>query len=424
MISPARKAAVSALRTWRQRGMIEIPACEHREDTHLAERIVLGVLQNERFLEYCLSQYIPSGLNKLHPQIRDILKLSAYQILFLDRIPDSASIHDAVSLCRTGKAAYSAGFVNAVLRNLVKQKEQLISLDIPAAVLFSHPDWLVERLLQSYDPEFVLDFLETDQKITTLRLQINTHRCSVSDFIDMLERGGFKILSVNSLLSSIEISGTEVPMIPGYSEGLFYIQDDAARTAVRIAEIRSGMKVLDACAAPGGKSIAAVLDGGEVTARDINERRMKRCQENFKRMKLNITAEIADATICIPSEQGQYDVVIADVPCSGTGVIRKHPEIRYRTEAEVKELTTLQRAIINNLSRSVSPGGILLYSTCSVLPEENEEQVEFFLNTHKEFILEPVSAEGFSCENGMLRSWPNLNANDGFFAAKLRRKND
>ncbi len=424
MISPARKAALSALHDWRQKDRIVYPPLERPDDRSLAERIVLGVLHNERYLDACIAEFVPSGFARLHPMTLDLLRISAYQILFLDRIPDSAAVHDAVSICRSGKQAYTSGFVNAVLRKISLEKENLLASDFPLAVRYSIPDWLAEELLRHYDAGFIRDYLHAIQEPPHLRVQINTERCTLSAYSKMLKDAEIDILSVNPLLSSVEIESRPVERLPGFDEGLFYIQDDAARTAVRFAQIQPGMQVLDVCAAPGGKSIAAALDGGNVLSCDENESRLRLCRENYTRLKMNIRAEQMDARTRKPELENQFDVVIADVPCSATGVIRKHPEIRYRKASDVQNLVLLQREIINNVSHYVCRGGLLLYSTCSILPEENECQVALFLENHPEFSLELGDIDGYLCEDGMMHSWPQAIGNDGFFAAKLRKTND
>lgn len=424
MISPARKAAIAGLQCWRQKGKVIFPSISRPEDAKLAERIVQGVMHNERFLDACIAKYMSAGFSRLHPQTLDLLRMSAYQILFLDRVPDSAAVHDAVSICRNGALAYSAGFVNAVLRKVSAEKENLLSLDFPLAVRFSISDWLADSLVNHYGDEFVRQFLSASQEAPRLRVQINTQRCSLSEYISLLNDAGIDILSVNFFLSSVELDSFPVEKLPGYHEGLFYIQDDAARSTVRLAAVKPNMQVLDVCAAPGGKSIAAALDGGRVLAWDQNETRLRLCRENFSRLKMKIGIEQMDARTWRPELEGQFDLVIADVPCSGTGVIRKHAEIRHRKESDVLKLIVLQKEILDTVHQYVRKGGTLLYSTCSILPEENEDQVQRFLQAHPEFSLEPASVEGFNCENGMLYSWPQSNKNDGFFAAKMRKSND
>ncbi len=408
--------------TYRQSGGIRLQKCDRADDARLAERIVYGVLQNERFLDFCISSFLTSGINRLHPKVLEILRLSAYQILFLDRVPDSAVVNDAVKLCRSGKQSYAAGMINAVLRRFSEKKEMLLSSEIRPSIRYSHPDWLVDELSECYENDFITAFLEANQKIPDLRLQVNTKASTYIEFLKLLDQEQIEILDRNDTLSSVLIHSTDVETIPGYKEGLFYIQDDAARVSVYLSGIRPGMEVLDACAAPGGKSIAAALMGARVLSCDVSAKRLERCTENYLRLGLNdIRVQCMDASVFNPSFQEVFEIVIADVPCSGSGVIRKHPEIRKKTYEEVCVLRNKQRDILFNLSRYVKPGGGLIYSTCSVLREENEDQIEAFLAQNDRFCLEAVQFPGYSCQNGMLHSWPQENGCDGFFAAKLRR---
>ena len=422
MISPARSAAFRALVLFRRNNRIILPHCNEDVDRHLAERIYYGVLQNERFLDFCLAQLITRGFHRLHPAVLDLLRLSAYQVLFLDRIPDSAVVNDAVELCRKASYSHHAGLVNAVLRKLSGHRDEFMAMSPSLAVRFSHPDWMVARLTERYGEEFTEALLKANQSIPALRLQINTDLCTARQFTEYLKQNGVEIISVNNQLCSVLVGSTAVEGLPGYREGLFYIQDDAARTSVHLAGITRGMDVLDACAAPGGKSIAAKLEGGSPVSCDISADRLQRCAENYQRLKMDIPVLLRDAGVFYPEFESRFPIVIADVPCTGTGIIRKHPEIRYKTESEFLNLLEIQRSILENVYRYVSPGGLLLYSTCSVMQEENESQIESFLRDHREFHLEPVKSENDPCMNGMFHSWPHLTGNDGFFTAKLRYK--
>ena len=423
-ISPARLAALRALQLFRRQGTEELVRCEREDDSRLAERLFYGVLQNERFLDACIVHYLSSS--RPHPYVMDLLRLGAYQILFLDRIPDSAAVNDAVQSCRISKQRYAAGMVNAVLRKISRDKALLLRTDEGAdlALRYSHPDWLVEKLLREQDPVFVRDFLESNQNLPDLCLQMNTLRTNPETFIGMLKEKGIVPLRVREDFPSVVISSRRVDTLPGFEEGLFYVQDNAARASVKMIGLMPGMRVLDACAAPGGKSIAAALEGAKVLSCDVNASRLARCSENYQRLKLDIPTRQLDATEYCPDFHETFDAVIADVPCSGSGVIRRHPEIRKRSLQEVEELLSLQSRILDNLAEYVRPGGTLLYSTCSVLQDENEKQLAAFLERKPVFRLTSTKLDGFDCENGMLRSWPHRNGNDGFFAARLVKKND
>lgn len=415
MISPARTEALRALLN-----ETKDIRCEKKEDQKLAERISYGTLQNERFLDYCISRYSSGSINRLKRKPLNILRLSAYQLLFLERVPPSAVVNDAVSLCRKTNADYAAGYVNAVLRKIASDKDFLLEEKTEPAIRYSHPDWLVSSLSKEYGTEFTEKFLVGNQEIPKLRLQVNTRKISLNAFLDFMKHAHLPVLSVNTALSSVLTESTRVDMLPGYQEGLFYVQDDAARMAVHIAGIRNDMIVLDVCAAPGGKSMAAAVEGAkQIVACDVSSSRLIRCRENFNRLALPAMLIEADATKYNPDWDGKYDLVLADVPCSGTGIIRKEPEIRKKEKTILSDLIPLQKCILSNVSRYVKPGGILVYSTCSVLKEENEDQVFSFLSGNTSFSLLPLSEPGFECESGMMRSWPHINGNDGFFAAKM-----
>ena len=422
--SPARRAALQALQQLRRQGNAETIRCEREDDSRLAERLFFGVLQNERFLDACIMRYLSAS--KPHPYVMDLLRLGAYQILFLDRIPDSAAVNDAVTGCRASKQRYAAGMVNAVLRKISGEKNVLLKTDesTDLSLRYSHPDWLVEQLLRKHDLAFVRNFLESNQEIPALCLQINTLRTTPEAFTDLLRQKEIVPLSLREDFPSVMIPSRRVDTLPGYEEGLFFVQDNAARASVKVIGLRPGMRVLDACAAPGGKSMAAALEGADVLSCDLNASRLSRCTQNYQRLGLDISVGQMDAAAFCPDWAEAFDVVIADVPCSGTGVIRRHPEIRQRSSREVEDLLLIQSKILNNLAGYVRPGGTLLYSTCSVLRDEDEDQITAFLNSRAEFRLVPVELEGFDCEDGLLRSWPHRSGNDGFFAARLVKKND
>ncbi len=419
-VSPSRTSALQILLRCRRDGRLESAVCEKPEDRRLADQIAFGTVQNGRYIDTVLDSFVKTGLRALHPAVREILRLSAYQMLFLDRVPESAVVNDAVTLCRQQKCAFAAGFVNAVLRSLSRGREK-IDIREPA-VRYSHPDWVYTRLKRDFGASFTEEFMKASQTRPDLRLQLNIVRCTLDEYLALLEDRKLEALDVNRDLSSVLLRPCDPATLPGYDDGLFYVQDDAARTAVRIAELRPGMRVLDACAAPGGKSMAAALDGAEVFSCDISEKRLERCRENFARMKMDIAVWLQDASVFRGEWEEGFDCVLADVPCTGTGIIRKHPEIREKTEDELFSLLPIQQAITQNLAHYVKPGGLLIYSTCSVLREEDEEQVRQFLEQCDDFSLEAVSADGYCSDGGMLRSWPQENGNDGFFAAKLRKR--
>ena len=216
MISPARLAALRALLSYRKTGRVSLPQADREDDRRLAERVFCGVLQNERFLDFCLAQYITKGYHRLHPAVLDILRLSAYQILLLDRIPVSAAVNDAVSICRSGSYAHHAGLVNAVLRRLAENKDRILTLKPPLSVRYSHPDWMVSRLVERFGREFTEALLSADQDIPALRIQVNTCLCTLNDYVVLLRQSNVEIFQINEELSSVLISSSEVNKLPEY----------------------------------------------------------------------------------------------------------------------------------------------------------------------------------------------------------------
>lgn len=397
-------------------------------DASLASRLFLGVLQNDTYLDHYIDLYCRS---KTEPKVRQILRLGAYQLLFLDKIPPHASVSETVELCRDVKFDRAASLVNAVLRRLADNRNTLPP--IPAqgsaeylATRYSHPQWLAKRLIAQQGYSFTERFFAVNNEGAGLCIQVNRLSVSPELYERALERQGIEFKRFEALPGCLELPGGKVTELPGFEDGLFYVQDRAARIAVEAAGVCQGMRILDACAAPGGKSFAAAIAAEghcRITSCDLHDKKLRLIQSGAKRLGISDCIETtpADARIYRPAWEGAFDLILADVPCSGLGVIRKRPEIRRKGEEELSSLPEIQAAILNNLSRYVKPGGVLLYSTCTVLEEENEQQVLRFLSNHTNF-----SAEDFDCgdlrsKDGCYAFWPHIDGTDGFFAAKLRR---
>lgn len=392
-------------------------------DAALAARLCLGVLQNDRYLDYHLDRLCHGSLE---PRLRSILRLGAYQLLFLDKVPDHAAVSETVQLCRSVGLDRAAGLVNAVLRRLASEKESLPPIPGEGtaeylATRWSHPLWLAKKLIAERGYAFAEDFFRANNEPAPLCIQVNRLRVSPEDYIRALERAEIPYRAFPELPGCLELEGGKVTELPGFEEGLFYVQDRAARCAAEAADVRPGMRVLDACAAPGGKSFAAAIAAGgdcELLACDIHEKKLRLIESGAKRLGIGcIRTRCMDARTFEPEFEGAFDRVLADVPCSGLGVIRKRPEIRRKSETEIAALPEIQAAILDNLALYVKPGGLLLYSTCTVLREENREQVRRFLETHPDFQIEgcPYFTEG------LYEFWPQKDGTDGFFAARLRR---
>ena len=397
-------------------------------DASLATRMALGVMQNRRYCDY----YIDAFYGKpLEPGLRNILRLGVYQLLFLDKIPAHAAVGETVNLCRKIGRDRASGLVNAVLRRVAESRDHL--LPVPGegtadylAVRWSHPSWLAERMVREHGYAFAENFFRCNNEPAPLTIQVNRLMVTAEEYMRALDRAGIAYRSFPELPGCLELEGGHVSRLPGYEEGLFYVQDRAARLAVEAAGIRPGMRVLDACAAPGGKSFAAAIAAEgmcEVLSCDIHEKKLRLIQSGAERLGIGcIHTRAMDARNSRVDFLNAFDVVLADVPCSGLGVIRKRPEIRDKTPEEIQALPAIQAAILENVSSYVKPGGVLLYSTCTVLAEENREQIQAFLALHRDFSAEDFCLGSIRSQEGCYDFWPQTDGTDGFFAAKLRRK--
>lgn len=398
-------------------------------DAGFASRLCFGVLQNRMLLDFYLGQFSKLPLDRLEAKIRSCLRLGAYQILLLDRVPESAAVNESVNLARQyAKNPRAAGMVNGILRNLIRSRETL-GLPTHLDIRYSHPAWLVKEFSLALNGEGVEALLEADNAIPPTMAQVNTTRFSQEEVVELLRQEGVEVQPHPWIPDCLLLQGTgDLERLESFRRGAFYIQDGAGKLSVLAADPRPGMQVLDACAAPGGKSFAAAIrmgGQGEIWSCDIHPHKRGLIQAGAERLGFSelIHPAIQDGKQCREEWIGRFDRVIADVPCSGLGIIRKKPDIRYKDPEPLVGLPAIQSAILENVSRYVKPGGALLYSTCTLLRRENEGVVEAFLEKHSDFTLERFQLPGpvGAVEGGMLTLWPHLHGTDGFFFAKLRR---
>lgn len=388
-------------------------------DNMLCTRLCLSVLQNASLCDYYIGCYSSVPVSRLEPQVTDILRLGVCQMLFMDKIPVSAAVHQSVELCKRS-APKAAGLVNAVLRRIGENLEHLPA--IPGmgtaeelSVRYSHPLWLCEKIVKEQGYDFARAYLETNNLQPGVTLSVNLCRTDTVRLKEQLCLAGVEA-EVNKLSPlSVDVkSGGNVTGFPGFAEGDFFVQDAAAAMSVQCAAPKPGMRVLDACAAPGGKSFlcASLMgDSGEILSCDLHAKKLQRVEESAERMGFrSIRTAPMDASKPYANLLNSFDLVLADVPCSGMGVIRKKPEIRYKPQADIEKLPEVQLRILNGLAGCVRPGGTLLYSTCTVLPEENEGVIRSFLSGNP----------GFSMEV-MHTIWPQQYDTDGFYYCRMKR---
>ena len=390
----------------------------------LASNLSLGVMQNCTLCDFYIDSFSSS---KIEPKVRDILRCGFYQILFMDRIPDNAAVNEAVEQAKSLGFSRASGFVNAVLRKIAGSREHLPEIRGKGtaeylSVRYSHPEWIADAVISEHGYDFAEAFLNANNIAPKTAIQVNTLKISSAKFEKMLEASGVEFSRHEWLKDCYYVSGN-ITSLTGFKEGLFYVQDAAARCAVTAGGLKQGMNVLDACSAPGGKSFAAAIDMqncGSIVSCDLHEKKLSLIKSGAARLGIDIIrTEAADGRVL---RNDEFDAIIADVPCSGLGVIRKKPDIRFKNSAETEELPKIQLAIINNLAKCLKIGGTMIYSTCTVLNRENGEVVSAFLNENGNFeAVDFTLPSGKKSENGMYTFWPNVDGTDGFFVCKLRR---
>ena len=434
----ARETALNALIACRKEGawsngvLKEYIVRDHLDsrDAALASRLCYGVLQNRLKLDFYLQQLLTCKVKDLHPAVRDILHMGLYQLYEMDKIPESAAVNESVSLAKKycKKQRSAPGLVNAVLRNAVRSQD---SIKQPTGwqEKYSHPQALIDLLKPYVGSKRMEPMLIANNEAPQTVIQVNTLKITAEQLLEKLAGEGVTA-EIHPWMADCLVLGStgNLEQLPSFKEGLFYVQDPAAKLSVLCAKLPENSRILDCCAAPGGKSFAAAVamhGTGSITSCDMYEHKAKLIANGAARLGItNLTAMQFDATQRNPEWVGAMDAVICDVPCSGYGIIRKKPDIRYKNLAEMAKLPQLQKQILFNVADYVRPGGVLLYSTCTLTYEENEGMVKAFLNERNDFSLEPLPliAPFPKNESGMLALVPGEYDTDGFFIARLRRK--
>ena len=386
------------------------------QDAALCSRMVYGVTQNRLLLDFYLAAYCSQKPDHLQPPLLDILRLGAYQILFLDKVPDRAAVSEAVELAKRSGRGQAAGLVNAVLRKLSQNKNDLPPIpDRDEAkflsIRYSHPKWLVKRLLELLGREEAEAFLAADNTAAPLTVQVNPLKTTPEALTAELEALGVRVTPHAWVPGCLELSGTgDLTALEPFQAGHFLVQDGAA-----------------ALAAPGGKSFGsafAMEDRGKILACDLHENKLKRIQDGARRLGLtSICTAAADGREFRPEWEAAFDTVLVDAPCSGLGIIRKKPDTRYKKADDLFTLPVVQQAILDNACRYVKPGGVLVYSTCTILPEENQQVTDAFLAQHRDFSREDLPLPDQAGQaDGQVTLWPHRHDTDGFYICRMRRQ--
>ena len=404
-------------------------------ERQLAANLFYGVLERKLTLSYLIEKYTKKKLASLDPEVVVALELGLYQLLYMDGIPQSAAVNESVELIKKSRKKSAAGFVNGVLRSFLRDGRRV---ELPegdtlrrASIEFSMPLPILKRWAKDYSPETAVELAKACLGRPPLHGRVNTLRCTVAEVIASLEKDGVRVVPHETLPDCLELSETgSVSELAAFREGLLTIQDTASQLCAWAVGAKKGERIFDLCAAPGSKSftVAQLMgDEGELLSFDLHPSRVELIRKGAERLGIRcIQAGAGDATKFRP-ELGLADRVLCDVPCSGLGIIRRKPEIRYKSEEELEGLPPIQLAILENGARYVKPGGTLVYSTCSLNRAENEEVVDRFLKTHPEFSPEPFPETvrkvlGESCCRKTLV--PMEGGFDGFFVARIKRREE
>ena len=451
MTAPARTAAYHALRAIAAHQQ-DLPAAlaaartrlHDDRDRSLTLDIVTGTLRWQRSLDHLIEHFARRPVKRIEPEVLMVLRLSAYQILHLDRVPVSAIVDDAVDLTREARKPGASGFVNGVLRALVRQRRHLPLPPRPEdvgdrdaalaylGVTHSHPDWLVERWLDRFGFENAERWVQFNNRPPRLTLRVNTLRGSVEEAVDALRADGVETERTVYAPSALGVVSGNPLRQP--QDGRWVVQDEASQLVTLVVNAKPGERVLDLCAAPGGKTTAMaaeMADDGLLLACDVRARRVRLLRDAVALSGAGHVRLVQLGTAGALPFAARFDRVLVDAPCSGLGTIRRDPDIRWRrTAEELPGLAAAQRNLIERAAEVVRPGGRLVYATCSSEPEENEQVVDAFLAGRQDFELVdlrgepslPATLRPVVDARGMFRTLPHAHGLEAFFAAALRRR--
>lgn len=405
-------------------------------DNHLVMAMVYGVIRWQGYLDGILSEFSKHPLRKMKIRTLQALRIGIYQLLFMDRVPGSAAVNETVQALKSAKQPkWITGFVNGVLRTVVKNKNNLSDPWSEQSILQSHPQWLIKRWQKRYSQQKTIEICQANNTEASVCLRVNTKQIQVADFMDLLakteinaEVGDFAPEAVRL----IDYKGS-ITQIPGFQEGFFQVQDEAAQLVTLLMGFLGVGNYLDGCAGLGGKtSLSAQMlpEGSHIMAVEPNIHRQKLLQENVERLKLADGVEIYKGSLedFKKEKKELFKGILIDAPCSGLGVIRRHPDIRWnRTKEDLLRYQEKQLFLLDTAADMLEPGGVLVYVTCSIEPEENDDVVEKFLKNNPEFKVEdgkkflPQNAASLVDDKGFFRTIPDKKGLDGFFAARLIR---
>lgn len=361
-----------------------------KEDKAFISALVYGVLDRKITLDFVLSSFMKTPIRKTAPFTLAVLRTGLYQIMFMDKIPESAAVNEAVKLIKSSKESRNAGFVNAVLRKAAREEKLLPEGNSAEAlsIRYSCPSWITESFIKDYGENEAALILEESLKTPPLTVRVNTVKTDIASLKEEFSKEGISVSNVQGFEALSFEKGIDISENKAYKNGLFYAQDIASQTAIKAIGLEGGERVLDMCASPGGKSFTMALhmkNIGEIISCDLYEHRVKLIFNSAERLGLRIIKTTVQNATEYNKDLGEFDCVLCDVPCSGLGVLRRKPEIKYKEPEDFSSLEKIQYSILSNAVNYLKKGGKILYSTCTLRKAENEEIVNRFLKEHKGF---------------------------------------
>ncbi|HSE31630.1 MAG TPA: 16S rRNA (cytosine(967)-C(5))-methyltransferase RsmB [Pyrinomonadaceae bacterium] len=437
-VSPARVAAFDALKEIEggKFSSVVLANTDHQLsslDRALCHELVLGVLRWQLQLDAIIEHFAKRQVGNIDPPVLRALRLAIYQIRFLSRIPASAAVNESVSLVGRARLSSARSFVNAVLRRVAREPDYSPAAEIAdplerIAIETSHPPWLIERWTNDFGIEQTELMARANNEPPPIAIRVVKTVADESEVVDKLRSAGAELVPSEIAKGAWRVSGVTARVRELSERGEIYIQDEASQLVAEVLNAQPGDRVLDVCAAPGGKTALIAERAGdraEVIGMDVSPRRLSTIARTIELHLLKrIRLIVGDADVTLPFEREAFDRVLLDAPCSGTGTLRHNPEIRWRlTNEDISQLAAQQKRFLMNAAAVVKPGGWLVYSTCSIELEENEEVVRNFLLSNGQFTQVRVPAnEELLTNSGAARTWPHRQGVDGFFIAALERK--
>lgn len=406
-------------------------------DRAFASEILYGTLRWKARIDYFIQRFSRVKIEKMSLWVLNCLRIAVYQIFFMDKVPDFAAVNQSVEIVKL-KDKKSSSFVNGVLRNILRRRNEFDRIDIKddikrLSIEYSHPEWYVKKFSNELGRDFVVDLMKKNNLPPSLSIRVNTLKCTRDELKKVLNEKGIEVYD-GKVEESLVLKGYgPIEKSEEFIKGLFTVQDESSMLVSRVLAPKPGERVMDLCSAPGGKTthIAQLMkNNGEILAFDIHEHKLELVEQNASRLGIDIIRTyLKDSSIFMKEFENSSDRVLVDAPCSGLGLIRKKPEIRWNvTMKDIINLQKVQYEILKNASRYLKINGTLVYSTCTITHEENEEIIKKFLNEHDNFelvdicFLLPERFKVQTCKNGYIKLFPNMHDVDGFFISKLRRK--